>query len=634
MQCPLWECGAAWRAALLVKAGRLAEAKVLYESLFRAQPHPSYKLEAAAFLAEQAEAAGDKAGAIPYVRALLDSAPQDPALHARLGGLLEDTGGTEEAKVLALWLWTRAPALPPSAAFFKARPQWKQAFAGLPPAVQLERLRALASEGDMGSLGAELPHFVPSGAGEAGWASFLKGRLQEGQGRAAEALKSYEAVGSPQEARIAAITRTGFALPKAGATEKAAEAVETLVMGLPEAAEGRQKALVNLLKWRIRQPSERRAVALAEALIAFGQAQPEACEYLYDKGWDRALAGDLKGAQGVWRILLQHLAPDSDYRHAAAYSLYRRGLMRPSEAKDFKDLTLREDRYGYFGYRLRGAPPPAGVAGILSPAEPPAPPGSHLAKGRLLMDLGLPRDAAREVQLALDEESDPAARSALLWTLTLAKTSAMDYSGAIRTARALYPRVFNENGDALPRSVWRVLYPAPFREAVLTSADSRALPYLLVCSLIRQESLWDPDALSRSGARGLMQLMPGTASTLARRYKLGFDPPACYTDPSWNTRAGCAFLRELLNRYHGRVELALAAYNAGPGRVDDWLARPRCPKEPDLFIESIPFKETRSYVRRILLNCWEYSRLYSEFPAPLAPGALQMAALAPPQASP
>jgi soluble lytic murein transglycosylase len=80
-------------------------------------------------------------------------------------------------------------------------------------------------------------------------------------------------------------------------------------------------------------------------------------------------------------------------------------------------------------------------------------------------------------------------------------------------------------------------------------------------------------------------------------------------------------------QYQGRAYLALAAYNAGPGRVREWLARAHCPTDPDLFVESIPFKETRSYVRRILLNCWEYGRLYGEFPPPLAPGAEEIAAL-------
>jgi soluble lytic murein transglycosylase len=260
------------------------------------------------------------------------------------------------------------------------------------------------------------------------------------------------------------------------------------------------------------------------------------------------------------------------------------------------------------------------------PAQPAAAPGSHVEKAQLLLSASLASDSVREFQLALAHEGNTTARESILWAQSLARSEAEDFAGSIRTARVLYPRVFNENGDALSAITWRVLYPVPFQNAVRQSAQDAALPYLLACSVIRQESLWDPRAVSRSGARGLMQLMPATAAALAKKYKLPFNPPSCYEDPVWNTRAGCAFLRQLLDRYHGRLDLALAAYNAGPGRVDDWLARPRCPREPDLFVESIPFKETRSYVRRILLNCWEYGRLYGEFPPPLAPGAGELAA--------
>jgi soluble lytic murein transglycosylase len=108
-----------------------------------------------------------------------------------------------------------------------------------------------------------------------------------------------------------------------------------------------------------------------------------------------------------------------------------------------------------------------------------------------------------------------------------------------------------------------------------------------------------------------MQLLPGTARAVARKFDLKHTDLSRLRDPAWNALAGCAYITEMLKRYGGQVHLALAAYNAGPGRVDEWLRRPGCPKEPDLFIESIPFRETRSYVRRILLNQWEYGRLYA-----------------------
>jgi soluble lytic murein transglycosylase len=161
-----------------------------------------------------------------------------------------------------------------------------------------------------------------------------------------------------------------------------------------------------------------------------------------------------------------------------------------------------------------------------------------------------------------------------------------------------------------------MLYPAPFREQVSSAAAANGLPSLLVCSVVRQESLWDPAAVSRSGAVGLMQLMPRTAAWLARRFDLAPANGDNVVDPGWNTAAGCGYLKGLLDSHGGRLDLALAAYNAGPGRVREWASRPGCPRDPDLFIESLPFWETRSYVRRILLNYWEYRRIYPELRSP------------------
>lgn len=109
-----------------------------------------------------------------------------------------------------------------------------------------------------------------------------------------------------------------------------------------------------------------------------------------------------------------------------------------------------------------------------------------------------------------------------------------------------------------------------------------------------------------------MQLMYRTARHVARRKGFSIGGRFSLHDPSFNVLLGSAYLTDLLKRYGGRKDLALAAYNAGPSRVDSWLRRPRCPSSPELFVESIPFRETRSYVRRVLLNLEEYRRLYPE----------------------
>ncbi|SNY96504.1 transglycosylase SLT domain-containing protein [Halomonas sp. hl-4] len=123
-------------------------------------------------------------------------------------------------------------------------------------------------------------------------------------------------------------------------------------------------------------------------------------------------------------------------------------------------------------------------------------------------------------------------------------------------------------------------------------------PYLLM-AITRRESAYNPNALSPAGARGLMQLMPGTASQVSRQ--IGLEDPGAYgvLDPELNIRLGSTYLRDKLQRYQGNRLAATAAYNAGPGRVDRWLGDYSI-EAFDLFVERIPYRETRDYVQAVL----------------------------------
>ena len=126
----------------------------------------------------------------------------------------------------------------------------------------------------------------------------------------------------------------------------------------------------------------------------------------------------------------------------------------------------------------------------------------------------------------------------------------------------------------------------------------------LLLSVIRQESQFYTNVVSRAGARGLMQLMPGTAKVVARRLKLPYRRARLTADPAYNVTLGTAYLAGLLKRYRGERVLALAAYNAGPHRVDRWIKKFGDPRkagvDPIDWAERIPFNETRNYVQRIL----------------------------------
>jgi len=144
----------------------------------------------------------------------------------------------------------------------------------------------------------------------------------------------------------------------------------------------------------------------------------------------------------------------------------------------------------------------------------------------------------------------------------------------------------------------RLRYPRPYADAVAEASALAGVPADWIFGVMRQESLFRKDAVSRADARGLMQLLPVTATAVARRWHLPVPRKETLFDPSVALPLGAAYLRELLDRYAGRLDLALAAYNAGPASVARWL--PTTAMEADIWIENIPYSETRSYVQHIL----------------------------------
>ncbi|MBV9786054.1 MAG: lytic transglycosylase domain-containing protein [Acidisphaera sp.] len=183
-------------------------------------------------------------------------------------------------------------------------------------------------------------------------------------------------------------------------------------------------------------------------------------------------------------------------------------------------------------------------------------------------------------------------------------------------------------GVMLPDSGW------PMAAPVAEDGAAGAVMPAVTLGLIRQESSFDAGALSPAGARGLMQLMPATAVAVAQRIGAAPSLAALTGDPSYNVRLGTAYLGSLLEQFEGVLPFALAAYNAGPNRVQDWLAEngdptaPARPDQPDIidWIELIPFAETRNYVQRVIENVVIYQAKRKQAPAhPLAPYLLRAA---------
>ena len=151
--------------------------------------------------------------------------------------------------------------------------------------------------------------------------------------------------------------------------------------------------------------------------------------------------------------------------------------------------------------------------------------------------------------------------------------------------------------------------------------NSVKAPIELVLGLSRQESEFNPRAISRAGALGLMQLMPGTAKIVARQVRLPYNKSRLTTDPNYNVMLGSAHLADLLRNFRGSYILTIASYNAGPNRARQWIGDYGDPRtaaiDPIDWIEKIPFNETRNYVQRVMENMQVYRTRLSGSTAPL-----------------
>ena len=162
----------------------------------------------------------------------------------------------------------------------------------------------------------------------------------------------------------------------------------------------------------------------------------------------------------------------------------------------------------------------------------------------------------------------------------------------------------------IPRFLKALYLPLRYEETIHRYSREQDIDPYLVMALIREESYFRKDALSHARANGLMQLLLSTARRMARPFKIRLNRWDLYK-PEINVRFGCVYFRTLIDRYNGKVHMALAAYNAGEHRVDRWKQQFWYAETDDEFIEMIPFTETRNYVKNILRNYFYYRYYYN-----------------------
>jgi soluble lytic murein transglycosylase len=205
------------------------------------------------------------------------------------------------------------------------------------------------------------------------------------------------------------------------------------------------------------------------------------------------------------------------------------------------------------------------------------------------------------------------------WNWELRKMNERQHLAAAEFARQknVLDRMVNTSDRTRSEFDFTQRFPTPHRDVMLASTQRLGLDMAWVYGLIRQESRFIQNARSHVGASGLMQIMPATAQFVARKIGLGGYSHGQMTDIDTNITLGTNYLNMVLNDLDGSQALATAAYNAGPGRSRAWRASLPRAVEGAIFAESIPFNETRDYVKKVLSNATYYAALFEDKPQSL-----------------
>lgn len=249
---------------------------------------------------------------------------------------------------------------------------------------------------------------------------------------------------------------------------------------------------------------------------------------------------------------------------------------------------------------LAAIPDAPAVSSLDAPIPPEALP--RWQRAAALSKIGFDSSAELELRAAYATTQSPR----LLLEAAQSAIAAEHYSVAIALARQAYPQPEARNPSEMPSAVAKALYPLPFFSSVTIAAARDHVDPMIVAGVMRQESAFQPEAVSSAGAVGLMQVLPKTAPALARRLKLRYSRIRLF-DPEYNLQLGTLYLSDLIGQF-GEPEAALAAYNAGEDRSKLWKAERNYPEVAE-FVESIPFTQTRDYVQIVMRNAEIYRKL-------------------------
>lgn len=561
--------------------------------------------------AEALLASGDVAAAAPRLEQAA-AETQSPELLCERAMARAGTGAAEGARSDWRAIALHHPAHPCAAVAFQRLAQNGKPFR-FPFDEGLARARAFLDGGDarntlaaLDSLAADRSAHTAPGAARM---ALIRGMALLSLGRDQEAEKQIDvALRGPSSVAAEGVLLRAHRALRANENQRARSLMAEIERKYPrESAAEEAGFFVGWLDLQIGRPAE-----AVKSFEAFQKRHPRA-RRRDEALWFEGLALLLQGRYGETRAALQNLVrqyPKSSLVPQARYWTARSLQLGGSQADTWTETYEQVIRLfpGSFyallsSERLRvlGRKPPAAFPGGPKTIRTAIP--GELRLAITLAEAGLLRDANEELQQRLERVRSTAQAVEFGHALQQIGEYGLAYALA---ARVLWGSAYgSKEGHSLA-----LLYPRAYRPMVEREANERQVDPFLIWAVMRRESSFRPEAISAANARGLMQVFPPTASAISAKLAVEAPEPNELFSADVNLKLAVWYLGELMKRF-GHPALAAAAYNAGPGPVLKWMEE-RGSMPLDLFVERIPYKETRAYVKQVVADYFTYCQLYGE----------------------